>query len=85
MQIHGLNKDGTTELRETSKVSATIPEDRENNIGSVGMVAKIFRVTPSSVSGMDQGEEGAGGDAGPADDGEKLVVVLRRKLGDYHR
>eukprot|EP00903_Cladosiphon_okamuranus_P015453 g14271.t2 len=85
-KIDGLHKDGTRELRETFKVSARIPEDPMNNVGSVGIVAKVFRITPSTVSNMDQGEEGADADAvGAAVASEKLVVVLRRKRGDYYR
>lgn len=83
-QIDGLNKDGTKALRETFKVSAKIPaEDKEKNVGPVGIVAKVFRVAPPSVSSMEQGEDGA--DAAGAAAGEKLVVVLRRKRGNYYR
>lgn len=79
-QIDGLDKDGTRALRQTFKVSAKMPEDNKHGGGPVGMVAKVFRVTnaPSSVSKMDQGDDGAGA-------GDKLVVVLRRKRGDYYR
>ncbi len=75
-KIDGVKQDGTREFRETFKVSAVIKGGDPMVDTPVGIVAKVFRV----VSG--QGEQDAAA-AAAAD--APLMVVLRRKRGDYHR
>ncbi len=68
-QVDGMKEDGTTDLRETFKVSAVI-KGGDKIEWHVRIVSKVFRVVT---------EEGEQVPDSP------LMVVLRRKRGDYYR
>ncbi|CAM9636155.1 unnamed protein product [Ascophyllum nodosum] len=77
-QIAGVQRDGARTFRTYFKVSAVIPLDPNNSKtgGGVGIVANLYRVSgevPKEKGGLD----GAGV--------PNLLVVLRRKKGDYFR
>ena len=78
LQIAGVQRDGARTFRTYFKVSAVIPLDPNNSKtgGGVGIVANLYRVSgevPKEKGGLD----GAGV--------PNLLVVLRRKKGDYFR
>lgn len=75
-----MEKDGARTFRSSFKVSAVIPPVDAIGGGPVAMVAMVFRVTRDGKESV-----GKGADEGGFGETADLVVVLRRKGGDYHR
>lgn len=80
-EIEGVEKDGARTFRSSFKVSAVIPAVDKIGGGPVAMVAMVFRVVRDRLAW--DGEEG--GDRRDPGEAAELVVVLKRKGGDYHR
>ncbi|CAM9576176.1 unnamed protein product, partial [Hapterophycus canaliculatus] len=87
----GAETSGARTLRATNKVAAVISGDIKSGGGDVNLVAKVFRVVAkaSPDSGSPSKTEKRSGrrsrNAAAAKSNERLVVVLRRKGGDYYR
>lgn len=76
LQIDGVQRDGARTFRASNKVSAMIPAAPESGGGDVGIVVTIFRI---SRHGLDEKMEREFREL------PDLLVVLRRKGGDYYR